>query len=808
MRNDAETESASMPSQIERSFSFNQDDETSLNGQRQNAYQSMNPPTQRPYRQLPPPPHRELQTSPLPSYPNNIPEALQPGPRPLPHYETVASPPPEDAFASAFPPRRPSVSRRPVPPPLITSAVSNNRLNNSQAPRSSSSPQRPLRQNTQSSSVYSPSVRTEHSTTTPNSDNLSSSAVGGGLAGIAFGIANVNGRDSGIQALQAIGENGTRRSAFPVERAEDISRQIPYTEDNPYVPEPPRHSASPQYVAPSRPQLRHPESLEGVGPPTPIHGGSRGSVSPQPNFYSAEHVPLADYDSSVRSDAGGMRGSYIHDGPYKRYSSPWDSRLDQSEFDPNDIEDDGDDGMVRPVRRKSVLGFGRDPSINKSSGIAGVGSTGAGATAATGGVLGGLGVLGRKVGASRDTSGQYGPVNARPLTDGYVEKADWDRDEASSRRKKMKWILWTLAVLAIIGIIVGGAVGGVRASQSTSNSSSSNSTDSNGNGLSAAQDDGSGDLDVNSDEIKQLLNNPDLYNVFPGMDYTPFNTQYPACLSFPPSQNNVTRDMAVLSQLTNAVRLYGTDCNQTEMVLHAIDKLSLTNMKIWLGVWIGSNETTNARQMNAMYSLLDQYGATPFAGVIVGNEVLFRKDKTEVELSDILTGVKSNFTSKKLDLPVATSDLGTDWTATLAESVDIVMSNIHPFFGGVEVDKAAAWTWQFWQDHDLLLTQGTSKRNIIAETGWPSAGGNDCGGPSCAGATAGSVAGIDEMNQFMEDFVCQSLQKKVEYFWFEAFDEPWKIVYDTPDEGWEDKWGLLDPGTRALKPGLKIPSCK
>ena len=42
---------------------------------------------------------------------------------------------------------------------------------------------------------------------------------------------------------------------------------------------------------------------------------------------------------------------------------------------------------------------------------------------------------------------------------------------------------------------------------------------------------------------------------------------------------------------------------------------------------------------------------------------------------------------------------------------------------------------------------------------------------------------------------------------FEAFDEPWKIVYNTPTQGWEDKWGLLDPGTRALKPGLAIPDC-
>lgn len=41
---------------------------------------------------------------------------------------------------------------------------------------------------------------------------------------------------------------------------------------------------------------------------------------------------------------------------------------------------------------------------------------------------------------------------------------------------------------------------------------------------------------------------------------------------------------------------------------------------------------------------------------------------------------------------------------------------------------------------------------------------------------------------------------------FEAFDESWKIVYDTPGKDWEDKWGLMDAG-RNLKAGLTIPDC-
>lgn len=59
------------------------------------------------------------------------------------------------------------------------------------------------------------------------------------------------------------------------------------------------------------------------------------------------------------------------------------------------------------------------------------------------------------------------------------------------------------------------------------------------------------------------------------------------------------------------------------------------------------------------------------------------------KLGTILSDTKQNFTKNKIDLPVATSDLGDDWTAELAEKVDVVMSNIHPFFAGVTVEEAA-----------------------------------------------------------------------------------------------------------------------
>lgn len=374
------------------------------------------------------------------------------------------------------------------------------------------------------------------------------------------------------------------------------------------------------------------------------------------------------------------------------------------------------------------------------------------------GTIGGL--MGRNNPGSRDASGNYGPVGPSGYDESHVEKSEW-LSRQTSGRTRLRWIVGILIGLIIIGAIVGGVIGGIRASKNHQANSSSDSDIP----QTAAEDDGNGDLDKNSAEIKKLMNNPNLHKVFPGVDYTPYATQYPDCLKWPPSQNNVTRDVAVLSQLTNAIRLYGTDCNQTEMVLHAIDKLGLTDVKVWLGVWLDNNHTTNARGLAAMNDILTKHGADPFLGVIVGNEVLYREDLTEAELAKTLSGVKQNMTALKIDLPLATSDLGDDWTPGLASEVDVVMSNIHPFFAGKTPDIAASWTWDFWSTHDTVLTAGTNKKNVISEVGWPSAGGTNCGDVNCTTGIKGAVAGIDEMNEFMDNFVCQSLANGTEFFW-------------------------------------------
>ncbi|TRX90927.1 hypothetical protein FHL15_008132 [Xylaria flabelliformis] len=593
---------------------------------------------------------------------------------------------------------------------------------------------------------------------TPGADNFSEAAAGG-IPGLAMSVADRHARESGLEAMRA---------------AQPYQQQAPY----------------PQVYQRTQPQITQYAEAQPNG-----YGQSRSPYQ-QGQGSSPSLTPLGPGSTPTRS-LNSFHSDPFRD-PHLAYGQRMDPRLGQ--VNPNDIDDDGDDGLeYQRSARNSMLSLGN--SNGRGANGASAAAAGAAGAATAGGVFGGL------MGKNRNSAINYDPVQ-NPAT-AYqggnpgeydlgtrAEKSEWIAKQSSSR-KKWTWIIVIIVLLVIAGAVVGGVLGSMYANKGKGG----------GSGGQSANDDTAqnGDLNIDSDEIKALLNNPNLHKVFPGVDYTPINVQYPDCIKNPPSQNNVTRDVAILSQLTNTIRLYGTDCNQTEMTIHAINQLKMEDeIKIWLGVWQDDNNVTNTRQLDRMWTILDQYGDKPFKGLIVGNEILFRKQMTAQELGTLLDNVRTNLSDHKWDLPVATSDLGDNWDANLAQLSDYIMGNVHPFFAGQDSKVAADWTWTFWHNKAGSFFKSDNEKNVISEIGWPTKGGTDCG--EAETCTDGAVAGIDELNTLLDTWVCQALNNGTNYFWFEMFDEPWKISFDSPGKEWEDQWGILDVN-RKLKSGVKIPDC-
>src|SRR5579859_7238127 len=68
--------------------------------------------------------------------------------------------------------------------------------------------------------------------------------------------------------------------------------------------------------------------------------------------------------------------------------------------------------------------------------------------------------------------------------------------------------------------------------------------------------------------------------------------------------------------------------------------------------------------------------------------------------------------------------------------------------------------------------------SLLIIVGWPSDG----------GSVNASVASITNMQYFLDHFPSTAKNANVTYYWFEGYDEPWKVIFNTATASYEDKW--------------------
>lgn len=372
--------------------------------------------------------------------------------------------------------------------------------------------------------------------------------------------------------------------------------------------------------------------------------------------------------------------------------------------------------------------------------------------------------------------------------------------KSRARSARSRWMVIG-SLVALVGIIaIAAAIGVTVAKKSKSaKSAASGSSSSSGSGGS-------------SNDPSNFAKDPNLHQSFYGLAYTPDGSLYPQCGN---SLEDVIKDVQLMSQLTTRVRLYGADCNQTQLVLEAI-KQTKVDMTVFIGNYVEpSDDASYKRQRDTLMDAINTYGTTHIAGCTVGNEFMLNYlnlhgggtdpndavgQQGAAELLTYINDTRSTLSQANIKIPIGNSDAGSYFNTEVLENVDYGMANVHAWFANQTASNGANWVFNFFKTNNVQPAAAlpNQPKMYIAETGWPTDS-KDAGNES----NGASNASVSNLQIYLDNFVCQANQNNVPYFYFEFFDEKWK---DDTFGGVEGHWGLFT-SNRTLK-DIKIPNCQ
>ncbi|RLN96136.1 hypothetical protein BBJ28_00014143 [Nothophytophthora sp. Chile5] len=253
------------------------------------------------------------------------------------------------------------------------------------------------------------------------------------------------------------------------------------------------------------------------------------------------------------------------------------------------------------------------------------------------------------------------------------------------------------------------------------------------------------------------------YNPRMGPDWAPVEQK---CKS----AEAIQTDMEILTQVTDTVRLYGLgDCDQGMAVAPAAVNAGLL---VSLGLWVSGDAAVFEAEFAKFQELLQQNAALftseSIVDVHVGSEAIYRKEVTAQENIDCLRRVKELLAANGLaSIPVTIAEIGDVYLAhpELTDAVDFVQANGFPFWERIPVETAVPY---FETRMAPLYQQAAArgKKVVVGETGWASAGSD----PKASIASPANAA------RYFQDFYNMAQQQGLEFFYFEAFDEEWKIT--------------------------------
>ena len=283
-----------------------------------------------------------------------------------------------------------------------------------------------------------------------------------------------------------------------------------------------------------------------------------------------------------------------------------------------------------------------------------------------------------------------------------------------------------------------------------------------------------------------------------GISYGPFRKgQSPGGKG--PTKEQIREDLKILEKdQWQMIRTYGTE-PFARKVCEVIreEKLSL---KVMIGAWIETEKdkpekkAANQGQVDRAIKLANEFPNNVVA-VSVGNESQVFWSFHKVEQKTLIKYLRQVRT--KIKQPVTVADDFNYWkteeSKKVANEIDFIVTHAYAMWLGQQLEDAIQWTES---QIEAVQKMHPDHLIVIGETGWATQKANH-------GEQAKLIKGQpgeNEQTTFLREFLSWAQKRKIPYFYFEAFDEPWKGG-DDPAEV-EKHWGIYRVD-RTPKPAMK-----
>lgn len=284
--------------------------------------------------------------------------------------------------------------------------------------------------------------------------------------------------------------------------------------------------------------------------------------------------------------------------------------------------------------------------------------------------------------------------------------------------------------------------------------------------------------------------------VVAGLSYGPYRAGQGPDGPFP-NRDEITEDLKILGPDWHMIRVYGAG-GPTQTILEVIRDEKLP-IQVMVGAWISADsDAQNESEVSTAIRLANAFPEQVFA-VSVGNESQVFWSGHRSDRDALIAHIQR--VREAVKQPVTTADDYNFWNKpeshAVADNVDFLLLHAYAMWNGKTLDEAVPWTAQTIAS---IQTEHPDLKIVIGETGWAT----ELNPEGSEGEHIKASAGEDEQARFFTEFTGWAAKVGQPYFYFSAFDEPWKGS-DDPREV-EKHWGIYFEDRTPKKVLQKAPA--